>query len=141
MWSKTRKAAEKAIIEFVRQAGLSRHAHDDVAANAYEHALIILRRELNAVDRAKGSAAAPKTTMVVRAGGQTVVDPEMVNIKGDKYQVVVTENAIGELIIQSVDGRFWFQALDTNTIVLMIEPYPDRSAPSPEREPMSELRK
>ena len=67
-----------------------------------------------------------KTTMVVRAGGQTVVDSELVNIKGDKYHVVLTENEMGELIIQSVCGRFWFQALDTNTIVLMIEPYPDR---------------
>jgi len=67
-----------------------------------------------------------KTTMVVRAGGQTVVDSELVNIKGDKYHVVLTENEMGELIIQSVGGRFWFQALDTNTIVLMIEPYPDR---------------
>jgi len=66
--------------------------------------------------------------MEVQVGSCTVLYPESVDIEGDKYHVVITENAMGELVIQSVDGCFWFQALDTNTIVVMIEPYPNRSA-------------
>lgn len=76
------------------------------------------------------------TTMEVRAGCYTGVGLELVNIRGDKYHVVITENEMGELVIQTVEGRFWFQALDPKSIVLATQPYP-----SSEREPMSELRK
>jgi len=137
MWSKERKATERAIGKFVHLSQQARANQEDAIANAYERAIRILRVELDTVDQAKASVAvSAKTTMEVRVGSCTVLYPESVDIEGDKYHVVLTENEMGELVIRTVEGRFWFQALDTRSIVLATQPYP-----SPEREPISELRK
>lgn len=64
-----------------------------------------------------------KTTMEVRVGSCTVLYPELVSIKGDKYHVVLTEDDRGNLVLQAASTLLYVGPTAMGKVVIHTCPF------------------
>lgn len=64
-----------------------------------------------------------KTTMVVRAGGQMVVNPELLSVIGNKYHVVLTEDDDGNLVLQAVSALLYVEPTAMGKVAIHTCPF------------------